>query len=104
MKRYILLLIATFTIATLSAQPPKRRAEDAARSAATRNAPTGVSYRDFPTAQAMPQDVAWRRDLYRVLNLKKDANAVLYYPTTPQDGRVNLFTYLFHLLYLEEKL
>ena len=98
MKRYILLLIATFTIATLSAQPPKRRAEDAVRSAATRNAPTGVSYRDFPTAQAMPQDVAWRRDLYRVLNLKKDANAVLYYPTTPQDGRENLFTYLFHLL------
>ena len=46
----------------------------------------------------MPQDAAWRRDLYRTIDLTRDANAVLYYPTTPQDGRENLFTYLFHLI------
>lgn len=52
----------------------------------------------FPTAQAMPNDVAWRRDLYRKLDLTQEANAPLYYPTTPQDGRENLFTYIFKLL------
>ena len=46
----------------------------------------------------MPDDAAWRRDLYRTLDLNKEANAILYYPTTPQDGRENLFTYLFKLL------
>lgn len=46
----------------------------------------------------MPENVAWRRDLYRTIDLSKDANAVLYYPSTPQDGRENLFTYLFKLL------
>ena len=47
----------------------------------------------------MPTDAAWRRDVYLSLDLKKDANAVLYYPTTPQqDGRVNLFTFIFKQL------
>lgn len=46
----------------------------------------------------MPNDAAWRRDLYRTIDLNKEENAVLYFPTTPQDGRENLFTYLFKLL------
>ena len=46
----------------------------------------------------MPEDVSWRRDIYRSLDLTKDANAPLYYPTTPTNGRENLFTYLFKLL------
>ena len=43
-------------------------------------------------------DVAWRRDIYRELDLTKDINAPLYYPVEPQEGRVNLFTLLFQLL------
>ena len=82
----------------LVAQPPRRRAEQLQKQAQTQNTPKGSAYRQFPTAQTMPQDVAWRRDLYRTLDLTRDANAVLYYPTTPQDGRENLFTYLFHLI------
>jgi gliding motility associated protien GldN len=46
----------------------------------------------------MPEDVVWRRDIYRELDLTKDANAPLYYPVEPQEGRVNLFTLLFQLL------
>ena len=80
------------------AQPPRRRAEQQAKQQQQQNSPRGSAYRQFPTAQAMPQNVAWRRDLYRKLDLNKEANATLYYPTTPHDGRENLFTYLFKLL------
>ena len=51
----------------------------------------------FPTAIDMPEDVVWRRDIYRELDLNKDANAGLYYPVEPMDRQVNLFTYLFKL-------
>ena len=82
----------------LVAQPPRRRAEQQQKEAQAQSAPRGSAYREFPTAQAMPGDVAWRRDLYRTLDLTKEENACLYFPTTPQDGRENLFTYLFKLL------
>lgn len=96
--RFALLAIGlTFTTAAI-AQPPRRRAEMQQKQQQQQNAPRGSAYREFPTAQAMPADAAWRRDLYRKLDLKKEANATLYYPTTPQDGRENLFTYLFKLL------
>ncbi|MCQ2077319.1 MAG: gliding motility protein GldN [Bacteroidaceae bacterium] len=52
----------------------------------------------FPTAVTVPQDVSWRRDIYRALDLTQDANAPLYFPVDPQGDRVNLFTLLFQLL------
>lgn len=94
----ILLICALGQASEVSAQPPRRRAEQQQKQEQQQNSPRGSSYREFPTAQSMPSDAAWRRDLYRTLDLTKDANAVLYYPTTPQDGRENLFTYLFKLL------
>lgn len=94
----ILLICALGQASEASAQPPRRRAEQQQKQEQQQNSPRGSSYREFPTAQSMPSDAAWRRDLYRTLDLTKDANAVLYYPTTPQDGRENLFTYLFKLL------
>lgn len=94
----ILLICALGQASEVSAQPPRRRAEQQQKQEQQQNSPRGSSYREFPTAQSMPSDAAWRRDLYRTLDLTKDANSVLYYPTTPQDGRENLFTYLFKLL------
>ncbi len=94
----ILLICALGQASEVSAQPPRRRAEQQQKQEQQQNSPRGSSYREFPTAQSMPSDAAWRRDLYRTLDLTKDVNAVLYYPTTPQDGRENLFTYLFKLL------
>ena len=49
----------------------------------------------FPTAVEMPEEVVWRRDIYRELDLSKDANAGLYYPVEPQGKQLNLFTYIF---------
>ena len=51
----------------------------------------------FPTALDMPEDVVWRRDIYREIDLNKDANGGLYYPVEPLDRQVNLFTYIFKL-------
>lgn len=98
--KHLILLLLCLTTATAVAQPPARRraaeAQQRERATATHQ---GSAYRDFPTAPAMPDDASWRRDVYLSLDLTKDANAVLYYPTTPQaDGRQNLFTFIFKML------
>ena len=86
------------TLAAVAQPPARRKAAENKEQTAAQSAPKGSAYRDFPTAAAMPEDVSWRRDIYRSLDLTKDANASLYYPTTPTNGRENLFTYLFKLL------
>ena len=48
----------------------------------------------------MEEDVVWRRDIYRELNLTDDANAGLYYPTEPVGSQMNLFCYIFKLMML----
>lgn len=53
---------------------------------------------DFPTAPDMPKDVSWRRDIYRTIDLTKDANAPLYYPLEQEGDQINLFTYIFRLI------
>lgn len=99
MKKILLIILALCLSAGTEAysQPPRRKAEQTAKKEQA-NAPKSSAYREFPTAQAMPADAAWRRDLYRTIDLTKDKNAVLYFPTTPQDGRENLFSYMFKLL------
>jgi len=51
----------------------------------------------YPTALDMPEDVIWRRDIYREIDLNEEENAGLYYPVEPQGKRLNLFTYVFKL-------
>ena len=51
----------------------------------------------YPTALDMPEDVVWRRDIYREINLMDEENAGLYDPVEPQGRRLNLFTYVFKL-------
>lgn len=50
----------------------------------------------------IPEEVVWKRDVYRTLDLEKDQNAVLYYPVEPMNGQMNLFTLLFKLLLDDE--
>lgn len=96
MKHAILILLCLTALSAVAQPPARRRAQEQKEKQAA--VPVASAFRDFPTAQPMPADAAWRRDIYRQLDLTKDANAVLYYPTTPQEGRVNLFTYLFRLV------
>ena len=86
---------------TCSAQPSKRRVQS--KTVAQQKQQTtqgGMSQRmrlQYPTAVDMPEDVVWRRDIYREINLEDKANAGLYYPPEPTGKQMNLFTYLFKL-------
>lgn len=44
------------------------------------------------------ENAKWSRIIYRHLDLTKEANAPLYYPVTPADGKTSLFTLIFNLL------
>jgi hypothetical protein len=52
----------------------------------------------YPTEAKMAEDVVWRRDIYRELDLTQDANAGLYYPVEPMGTQMNLFCYIFKLM------
>ena len=98
---FLILMMAGFT-ACLDAQPAKRRVTTsnaaAKRGATSKKAESDRAALMFPVKQSMPEDVVWKRDVYRTLDLTKDANAPLYYPVEPRGRQVNLFTYVFHLM------
>ena len=97
MKRLFLFLIIACVSAAAFAQPKTRKA-DARKKSSTQSAGMTLRAREmFPTAVEMPEDVVWRRDIYRELDLMQEANAPLYYPVEPQGKEMNLFTYLFKL-------
>ena len=102
MKRILSFITVTLLAASAAqAQPAKRRAvanaaateQAAAKSAAASDRASLM----FPQAANMPDDVVWKRDIYRQLDLTKDKNA-MYYPVEPMGRQVNLFTYLFRLI------
>lgn len=89
-------------VSEAQAQPKKSRLQQQqqAQQGKQQSQNQGMSMRArlmFPTAMDMPEDVVWRRDIYREIDLNKDANAGLYYPVEPMDKQVNLFTYIFKL-------
>ena len=108
MKRVLFLLMITLVAGAVSAQPKARRQQQQKaqqeQQQQQQKQPAaqsqGMSLRarlSFPTAVEMPENVVWRRDIYRELNLDDDANAGLYYPVEPIDKQLNLFTYVFKL-------
>ena len=99
MKRILLITalatVLTITATTSVAQPKARRQQTTATPQQQ-----GISQRArlmYPTSLDMPEDVVWRRDLYREIHLDTDANSGLYYPVEPIDRQLNLFTYIFKL-------
>lgn len=105
MKRHIIILLGLMIAIGSYAQPTKRRTATTATSAvqpqqagkqATKNADRASLM--FPVSDEMPEDVVWRREIYRQLDLTKDANAPLYYPVEPRGKEQNLFTYIFRLM------
>ncbi len=101
MKRiFLIALVLGFGLAA-QAQPTKRRATTSNAAAQQGNKRVQASDRAalmFPTNVEVPEDVVWKRDIYRQLDLTKDKNAPLYYPTEPIGTQCNLFTYLFRLV------
>ena len=83
----------------VSAQPEARRqAAQKTQQQSNANNMTTRAQIMFPTTASMDEDVVWRRDIYRELDLNEDANAALYYPVEPMGSQVNLFTYIFKLM------
>lgn len=98
MRNLLFILLLWLGVQAVNAQPPARRQ---AQQQAQRSNKDNVSTRariSFPVQQQMSEDVVWRRDVYRELDLKQDANAGLYYPVEPVGSQMNLFTYIFKLM------
>lgn len=103
--KYVSRIIAVIAVSLLGqyavAQPPARAKEKAKKEQkAATNTVVNLSERaknQFPT-QVVPQEVVWKRDIYRTLDLKKEKNASLYYPVEPMGNQVNLFTHIFRLI------
>lgn len=98
MKRILFILLVACLAETLSAQPAARRREQQQKKQTAAQTLTTRAQIAFPTAAPMSEDVVWRRDIYRELNLNDDANAGLYYPVEPVGSQMNLFTYIFRLV------
>jgi len=97
MKRIILIVCVVTVAISAFAQPARRRIQQQG-SRSNANTITTRAQISFPTSAPMEEDVVWRRDIYRELNLMDDANAGLYYPTEPIGSQMNLFCYIFKLM------
>ena len=102
MKRLLFLLMIVLAAGTVTAQPKKSRTQTKTEQQKKQQSGTqqGMTRRmqlQYPTALDMPEDVVWRRDIYREINLDDEPNAGLYYPVEPVGKQMNLFTYVFKL-------
>ncbi len=92
-----ILLMGQYAIA----QPPARKRakeKEKTATAATYTVPMSERAKSQYPAMAVPTDVVWKRDIYRILDLTKEKNASLYYPVEPMGNSMNLFTYIFRLI------
>jgi len=101
MKRLFFILMITLMAGTVVAQPKKSRIQKAQTQQQQANATQGGMTRRmqimYPTAVEMPEDVVWRRDIYREIDLNEKENSGLYHPVEPMGKKLNLFTYVFKL-------
>lgn len=100
MKKILFLFLLLGMVQGIWAQPEARRQAAAQKKAAQQNGdtPTLRVQISFPTALPMDENVVWRRDIYRELDLNNEANAALYYPVEPKGNQMNLFTTIFRLM------
>lgn len=101
----VILQTSVFVVDT-AAQPSKTRVNTGSTTATTTTSRTSrttaaatASRADlmFPTSVSMSDEVMWRRDIYRQLDLMSDDNAALYYPQKPNGNEMNLFAVMFRL-------
>ncbi len=103
--KYVSKLVVIIAVSLMGqyavAQPPARLKEKTKKEQkAATNVTVNMTDRaksQYPT-NTVPQEVVWKRDIYRSLDLKNEKNASLYYPVEPMGTNVNLFTYVFRLI------
>ena len=81
MKRLLFISTLVLMVSAAVAQTPQRRAGQQAQQQTKQNAASSaMSMRaqiSFPTAVEMPEEVVWRRDIYREISLEDDGNGGL---------------------------
>lgn len=101
MKQSVILFLLVFLSLSMAAQPKKSRVQQSKTEQQNKQpGAQGMTQRmriQYPTALDMPEDVVWRRDIYREINLEDEANSGLYFPVEPMGKQLNLFTYVFKL-------
>ena len=99
LKVIFIIHFSLFTFQLIQAQPAQRRNQaqngSARKSATTLTTRAQISY---PATMQMKEDVVWRRDIYREIDLTVGSNSGMYYPIEPVGTQMNLFTYLFKLV------
>lgn len=101
MKRFICIvtfLCSLLAVQQVTAQPPKRRAQQEKEKAQSAPELSVRAKAQFTGQVSMPEEVIWKREIYRTLDLKNEKNAALYFPVEPIGKRMNLFTFIFKLL------
>lgn len=97
MKKIFLIILAACLTGMANAQPAARRKQQQQTTSNAQNITTRAQI-SFPVAATMDEDVVWRRDIYRIIDLNEDANSGLYYPVEAVGSQMNLFTYMFKLM------
>ncbi|MDR1437259.1 MAG: gliding motility protein GldN [Candidatus Symbiothrix sp.] len=84
-----------------SQDPPQRRTRQRpSETTTTDNAPALTERAKIKNEEESkaPAHIAWLREIYRNIDLQKETNTPLYYPTQPVGNRLNLFTLIFKLI------
>lgn len=101
MKSIILTVILSFVSLSLFPQETarerieQRRIEEAKQNSGASTSQTNHS--DILLKDIL-ENARWSRIIYRYIDLTNQTNSPLYYPETPVEGKMNLFTTLFRLL------
>ena len=112
---YIAILVASLWAATplqaqeeneteTTTQQTRRRSPQASRGERQEKKESGLpdlTVRAQDLNERLTQEIGnarWQRVIYRQVDLMKEPNAPLYYPTRPMNGQQNLFSTIFQLL------
>ena len=112
---YIAILVASLWAATplqaqeeneteTTTQQTRRRSPQASRGERQEKKESGLpdlTVRAQDLNERLTQEIGnarWQRVIYRQVDLMKEQNAPLYYPTRPMNGQQNLFSTIFQLL------
>ena len=97
-SRILVVAALAFVAHTANAQPPARKNDNKKSNKAETTSVVELSERaksQYPVTQT-PQEVDWKREIYRSLDLASEKNASLYYPVEQTGNNCNLFTFLFN--------
>lgn len=104
--RFFLALACCFGLNAVLAQTgtaptPSKAPQTAVSSPSYSGTVSGLSLKNARQPEPIKtraEDIAWKRDVYRIVDLSETANASLYYPVEATSDRKNLFSTLFEAI------